>query len=510
MFNRTSLIAAATIAATVLTAPSAHAIVNGRDANPGDFPYLAQVETDSGGSCSGALISRNYVLTAAHCADGVSAASLSVRVGNVDRNRGGVPRRVARLIRNPKYYGNINTRGTDVALLELSDPITNIAPLPLAPSTSTHLWDGVTAFANYDDGLAAGWGGINTMGTLATRQQWVGNRILKPYTEAETGLRVIPVNTSICQGDSGSPLIVQVNGADASAGVLTNGNCGVNGEYAEVAAGANRAFVTGNMAKMPYTFFGVGDWDKDGYQDQLIRQESTGDLLLVRGEGGRRGSSIPPIKLGTGYQSYSFFGMADWDRDGNQDLLVRHDVSGDVFLQAGTGVAKLYSVSTVTKIGTGFAQSTAFGVTDWNRDGHQDLLIRNDANGSLNLYTGQSSRTAQLSASYTLGGGWNAYTSFGVGDWDRDGHKDLIARQNGHGSSPLYIFPGQSTPTIGAAVRIGQGFEGYSPFGLTDWDRDSHQDLMIRNDASQTLFLVPGISYRGPSNSPLITIGTGY
>ena len=68
---------------------------------------------------------------------------------------------------------------------------------------------------------------------------------------------MIPVNTSICQGDSGSPLIVRVNGADTSAGVLTNGNCGVNGEYAEVAAGANRSFVTGNMAKMPITFFGA-------------------------------------------------------------------------------------------------------------------------------------------------------------------------------------------------------------------------------------------------------------
>jgi V8-like Glu-specific endopeptidase len=474
MFTRTSLIAALTVAATTLTAPSAHAIVNGRDANPGDFPYMAQVQTDNGGACSGALISRNYVLTAAHCADGVSAAGMSVRVGNVDRNRGGVPRRVARLIRNPKYYGNINTRGTDVALLELSDPITNIAPLPLAPSTSTHLWDGVTAFANYDDGLAAGWGGIDTMGTLATRLQWVGNRILKPYTEAETGNRMIPVNTSICQGDSGSPLIVRVNGADTSAGVLTNGNCGVNGEYAEVAAGANRTFVTGNMAKMPYTFFGVGDWDRDGYQ------------------------------------GYTSFGVADWDRDGNQDLLVRHDATGDVFLQAGTGVAKLYSVSTVTKIGTGFAQATAFGIADWDRDGHQDLVVRDDSNGYLNVWTGQSSRTAQLGSYYTFGSGWNAYTSFGVGDWDRDGRPDLIARQNGHGSSPLYLFPGQSTVALGAAIRIGQGFEGYSPFGLTDWDRDSHQDLMIRNDASQKLFLVPGISYRGPSNSTLIQIGSGY
>ncbi len=32
MFTRTSLVAALTIAATAITAPSAHAIVNGRDA----------------------------------------------------------------------------------------------------------------------------------------------------------------------------------------------------------------------------------------------------------------------------------------------------------------------------------------------------------------------------------------------------------------------------------------------------------------------------------------------
>ena len=510
MFTRTSLIAALTLAATTLTAPSAHAIVGGRSAAAGDFPFMAQVQS-SAGSCSGALIARSYVLTAAHCADGVSAADLSVRVGNVDRNTGGVARRVVRLIRHPKYYGNINTPGTDVALLELSLPITNVAPLPLAPATSTHLWDGVTAFANYDDGLAVGWGQIDTMRTQATKLQWIGNRILAPYTNADTGMRMIPVNTPVCFGDSGSPLIVRVNGAYATAGVQTNGECGVNGLYAEVAAGGNRSFVTSNMAKMPYAFFGVGDWDRDGRQDQIIRQESTGDLLLVRGEGGRRGSSIPPIRIGTGYQGYTSFGMADWDGDGNQDLLVRHDVSGEVLLQAGQG-ARSYTASTVTRIGTGFADSTAFGVGDWDKDGDQDLIVRDDRNGYLSVWYGTNSRTAQLDSQNVLGSDFNRYTSFGVGDWDRDGHQDLIVRQNGHGTSPLYMFPGKSGDvrlTV-PVVRIGTGWEGYSPFGLTDWDRDGHQDLMTRNDASQKLFLVPGVSYRGPSNSTLIQIGTGY
>ena len=215
---------------------------------------------------------------------------------------------------------------------------------------------------------------------------------------------------------------------------------------------------------------------------------------------------MPAVKIGNGYQGYTSFGVADWDRDGHQDLLVRHDVSGDLFLQKGTST-RGYSSGGMTQIGTGFADTTPFGVTDWDRDGHQDLLVREDFGGSLRLYAGQSSSTAQVTNPYTIGTGWNGYTSFGVGDWDRDGHQDLIARNNSHGSSPLYLFPGQSKRAVSTnpAVRIGEGWAGYSPFGLTDWDRDGHQDLLTRNDASQKLFLVPGVSYRGPSNSSLIT-----
>ncbi len=512
MFTRTSLIAALTLAATAITVPSAHAIVNGRTAAAGDFPFMAQVRNGKQStSCSGSLIAPSYVLTAAHCADEAGAGDMSVRVGNVDRDTGGVPRRVARLIRHPKYYGNINTIGTDVALLELSHPITTIAPLPLAGPTYTHLWDGATAFANYDDGYAAGWGGIDTMGTSASKLQWTGTRILAPFTDVDTGMRMIPVNTSMCQGDSGSPLIVTVNGKYANAGVHTNALCGVRGLYAEVAAGGNRSFVTSNMNKLAYTYFGAADWDRDGHQDQLVRQESTGDLLLVPGQSRRSTSPVLPVKIGNGYQGYTSFGVADWDRDGHQDLLIRHDVSGDLFLQKGTS-ARGYSSGGMTQIGTGFADTTPFGVTDWDRDGHQDLLVREDWGGSLRLYAGQSSSTAQVTNPYTIGTGWNGYTSFGVGDWDRDGHQDLIARNNSHGSSPLSLFPGQSKRAVSTnpAVRIGEGWAGYSPFGLTDWDRDGHQDLLTRNDASQKLFLVPGVSYRGPSNSSLIQIGTGY
>ena len=116
-----------------------------------------------------------------------------------------MPRRVVRVIRNPKYYGNISTKGTDVALLELSIRSRTSRRCRSRRPPSTHLWDGVTAFANYDDGFAAGWGGIDTMGTPAAKLQWIGNPILKPYTDADTGIRMIPVNTSHVPGRQRQP-----------------------------------------------------------------------------------------------------------------------------------------------------------------------------------------------------------------------------------------------------------------------------------------------------------------
>ena len=50
-----------------------------------------------------------------------------------------------------------------------------------------------------------------------------------------------------------------------------------------------------------YTFFGIGDWDRDGHLDIVTRQDATGDLFLYPGESRRGYSQAQPVKIGNGW-----------------------------------------------------------------------------------------------------------------------------------------------------------------------------------------------------------------
>ncbi|MER7789627.1 FG-GAP-like repeat-containing protein, partial [Streptomyces sp. NPDC097640] len=103
-----------------------------------------------------------------------------------------------------------------------------------------------------------------------------------------------------------------------------------------------------------------------------------------------------------------------------------------------------------------------------------------------------------------------AYSSFGVADWDRDQHQDIIARNNATGD--LWLYPGTSQRGYSnqTPVKIGNGWNGYTPFGTTDWDHDQHQDIIARNDTTGDLWLYPGTSQRGYSNQTPVKIGNGW
>ncbi len=202
--------AAATAAAT---APSAD-IIGGTTVS--SAPWAAAVLSNGSFTCSGTIISADYVLTARHCMSG----TMSVRVGSVNRTSGGVTRTVT----------STSTRN-DLALMRLSSAVsTTYMPLsssypPVGSTNSIYGW-GMTCYS----GCSA-----STVLKTATVQVTSTNQ-----TDAYGGRAIgsTRINGNAWRGDSGGPQVY--NGAQV--GVASTADGTSRQYYGSVAY--NRAWIT--------------------------------------------------------------------------------------------------------------------------------------------------------------------------------------------------------------------------------------------------------------------------
>lgn len=234
-------------------------IVNGEEAAPGDLTYQVSLQLSYGSRittskgmhfCGGTLISKNVVMTAAHCTKSQTATNLNVVEGTTDITDATSPTyRVKEIIR--QAY-NDKTKVNDVALLiiEPNDEMSRKAetshhkavPIPLCPE----------AFQPQGKScLVSGWGHLKSKGSSVPNKlretevlvlhDEMCAKMLKGYPwdpKNKTMICAGGEDKDACQGDSGGPLVCPIDGGRCIAGIVSWGiGCateGVPGVYTNV------------------------------------------------------------------------------------------------------------------------------------------------------------------------------------------------------------------------------------------------------------------------------------
>lgn len=225
-------------------------IVGGREAVSGDWPWMSAVLTSDSASlywghyCGGTLIGAQWIITAAHCTYHYSSApksadEIQVAIGVHDLQADTAERmRVKKIIRHPQYEPTGDEY--DFALLQLAEK-TAYEPIPVFSGLAA---TGISETLSGEPATVIGWGSTTGTGASypASLQQVevlvVENSTCSAaYDPGAIGQSMLCAGYAdggkdSCHGDSGGPLMVNLDQQWVQAGIVSWGDgCAVPGKY---------------------------------------------------------------------------------------------------------------------------------------------------------------------------------------------------------------------------------------------------------------------------------------
>ena len=173
------------------------------------YPFMVSLQSPSWGGhfCGGALVREDWVITAAHCVQGISANNIQVKVGlhNVNGTAGSVTRNVSQKISHPQY--NSGTLNNDYAILRLSSPVTTFEPIQLITDDSHDEEPVMSTVMGWGATSSGGWGSSTLLEVDVPIDDSCGN-IGGQVTNNMICAGDANGGEDSCQGDSGGPLIM--------------------------------------------------------------------------------------------------------------------------------------------------------------------------------------------------------------------------------------------------------------------------------------------------------------
>lgn len=182
-----------------------------------DYPYSVSIRLHERHWCGGAIVGRQYVLSAAQNFDYISKDEVTVRLGSVYRDFGGKLLSVIEIIRHPKYAISRYYPDHNLAILKLNIPISLSARVQVVA-----LPNSTPRVPNFGEVVVTGFGAVKSGRIREGKNQELRRMIVKEVSKADCRLmygndyqiqndhvclKSVVKHVALCAGDIGDPAV---------------------------------------------------------------------------------------------------------------------------------------------------------------------------------------------------------------------------------------------------------------------------------------------------------------
>ncbi len=215
--------------------------------------------------------------------------------------------------------------------------------------------------------------------------------------------------------------------------------------------------------------------------------------------GGTQGISILSAANLTLSNPWRIVGVADFDGNGTPDVLWQDPVAGSVQIWY-MGGAMGNEVMTAATL-TGPNPWRIVSVGDFNKDGHPDLLWEDTTTGFAQIWYmgGAQGLTLLNAANLNVSNPWHIV---GSGDFNGDGIPDVLWQDPVSGTVQIWYMGGALGNVVQSAVNLTAN--PWHVVAVADYNLDGHPDVVFQDPVSNSAQV---FFYNGSEGTTLLTTG---